>query len=78
MARVKFMLLVVSACVLSTGAPELHAATTVIVGTCKPGSQFPTIGKALNAICTVYFWRCVGRPHGRHHLARFAGHATRP
>jgi hypothetical protein len=49
MARFKFMLLVVSACVLTAGAPELHAATTYIVGTCKVGTRFTKIQDALNA-----------------------------
>lgn len=49
MARFKFMLLVISACVLTAGAPELHAATTVIVGTCKVGTRFTKIQDALNS-----------------------------
>jgi parallel beta-helix repeat protein len=50
MARFKFMLLAVVACVLTAGAPELHAATvTYIVGTCKPGTRFTKIQDALNA-----------------------------
>jgi len=49
MARFKFMFLVVSACVLTAGVPELHAATTYIVGTCKVGTQFTKIQDALNA-----------------------------
>jgi hypothetical protein len=49
MARLKFILLVVSACVLNAGAPELRAATTVIVGTCKVGTRFTKIQDALNS-----------------------------
>jgi len=49
MARLKFFLLVVSACVLTAGAPELRAATTVIVGTCKVGTRFTKIQDALNS-----------------------------
>ena len=49
MARLKFILLVVSACVLTAGAPELRAATTVIVGTCKVGTRFTKIQDALNS-----------------------------
>jgi hypothetical protein len=49
MARFKFMLLVVSACVLTAGAQELRAATTVIVGTCKVGTRFTKIQDALSS-----------------------------
>lgn len=50
MTRFKLMLLVASACVLTLGVQELHAATlTYIVGTCKAGTRFTTIQGALNA-----------------------------
>jgi len=49
MARLKFILLVVFACVLTAGAPELRAATTVIVGTCKVGTRFTKVQDALNS-----------------------------
>src|ERR1700722_10105127 len=50
MTRFKLMLLVVSACVLTLGVQELHAATlTYIVGTCKAGTRFSTIQGALSA-----------------------------
>ncbi|HXN20049.1 MAG TPA: right-handed parallel beta-helix repeat-containing protein [Candidatus Binatus sp.] len=48
MSRLKFVLLVVSACLLTVEAPVLHA-TTYVVGTCKVGTQFTKIQDALNA-----------------------------
>ncbi len=48
MARFMFVLSVVSACLLTLGAPQL-SATTYIVGTCKTGTRFTTIQDALNA-----------------------------
>jgi hypothetical protein len=50
MSRLKFTLVIASACVLTLGVQELRAATlTYIVGTCKAGTKFPTIQGALNA-----------------------------
>jgi len=41
--------LVIAAALLSSGAAELHATTTYIVGTCKAGTQFSSIQAALDA-----------------------------
>jgi hypothetical protein len=50
MARLKFIFLLVCACLLTLGVQELDAATvTYIVGTCKAGTRFTTIQSALNA-----------------------------